>query len=399
MTLTTRRWRLTLVAIVATALGATLLADGGDRDPMRGWLSSRSAAGYRRQRPIANALQREGSLALREALYTLAIETRMSPTPRAATEASLQVIAADSIAARHLPTVRRVVDREWTSLGIGAQGRGDARQTPLRVIVVGELPDAVPVRFAPATRDASVGRFVLVPRTASDPCTVIVIMRRAEDQLLEQQLASGEGILGPCGFVAAFGLPAAGLRSALDSVGWRTAAFASWGTSVDHADSLRPAWLDLSAMSVGCLTRADGACLDAWRASADVVPRCWRAARSPPRRSRGVGPRATPLVPSRRGVDGRSGAPPGVDVVQASGPAAFGAAWRTSSSVEELFARTVGGQGGTWIAEWLSRDYRAPVITPLPSAREITWVLFIGALAALVIASLPRVRRRALARP
>ena len=87
------------------------------------------------------------------------------------------------------------------------------------------------------------------------------------------------------------------------------------------------------------------------------------------------------------------------DLVQASGPAAFGAAWRTSSSVEELFARTVGGQGGTWIAEWLSRDYRAPVTTPLPSAREITWVLFIGALAALVIASLPRVRRRAFARP
>ena len=168
MTLTTRRWRLTLVAIVATALGATLLADGGDSDPMSGWLSSRSAAGYRRQRPIANALQREGSLALREALYTLAIEARISPTPRAATDARLQLIAADSIAARHLPTVRRVVDREWSSLGIGAQGRGDAQQTPLRVIVVGELPDAVPVRFAPATRDASVGRFVLVPRTASD---------------------------------------------------------------------------------------------------------------------------------------------------------------------------------------------------------------------------------------
>ncbi len=398
MTLTTRPWRLTLVSIVAVALGATILAIGDDSDAISDWFSARIDARHRVQRTIASALQREGELAMREALYAASKHSRTQPGPQPAGLPSLRVISTDSVTDKHLMTLFRGVDHEFNSLRHGVEELTVPPRPQIQVILLADLPSSVPQRFVSATRDASVGRFVLVPRTINEPCTVFVVLRRADPTLLEQQLASGEGILGPCGFVAAFGLPGEGLRSALDSIGWRAAAFASWHAPLSSTDTLRPAWLDLSAPAVRCLTVADGACGEAWHALTTE--------RSQENAGRALPPADAEVWDVTRlswfPVSGASlGAREGAlvsDLVRASDRATFGEAWRTSHSFEELVERSLGTSVNVWFAKWLARSYRAPVVGPLPNAREVAWTLMLGVLSALVIAKAGRVRRRSPAR-
>lgn len=398
MPLSTRRWRIALVAIAATALAATLLATGDDPDAMSEWWSARVDARRRVQRVLARALQREGALALREALYATARSTRLPSGAQSTGGPSLRVIAMDSVATRFLPTVREIVDREWSALGTSARDTAAPRRPRVEVLLVGEVPSSIPQRFASATRDASVGRFVLVPRTEGEPCSVIIALRRAASELLEQQLASGDGILGPCGFVAAFGLPNRGLRSVLDSIGWRAAAFASWGSPALGTDSLRPAWSELSAPAVRCLTTADGACDDAWRDLNSNRDDDGERRALPPGDSRVWDvTRLSWFAAGGTSLGAREGFLVS-DLAQASDGASFGEAWRTSASMQELVQRSVGTRGDAWLSRWLAREYRAPDVSPLPTAREITWTGMLGAMAALVIALAPRVRRRSVAR-
>lgn len=398
MPMTTRRWRLSLVAIVAVAFATTILAIGDDSDAINDWFSSRLDARRHIQRSIASALQREGELALREALYDASKRTRTASGLPSATVPTISVVSTDSVSDRYVSTLTTVVDVEFSALGIGALDASLPPRPRVQVILLGDLPASVPLRFASATRDASVGRFVLVPRTINKPCTVFVTLRRADPSLIEQQLASGEGILGPCGFIAAFGLPGDGLRRALDSLDWRLAAFASWRSPSPSTDTLRPAWLDLSAPSVRCLTVADGSCGVAWRdlavdrarqnegrALPPADPAVWDVTRLSwfPTNGASLGTREGALMS---------------DLVRASDRAAFGEAWRTSQSFDELVERSIGASGSAWISQWLARTYRAPVVGPLPTMREVAWTAMLAALALLVIVRAGRVRQRSPAR-
>ncbi|MBK8645261.1 MAG: hypothetical protein IPN16_01670 [Gemmatimonadetes bacterium] len=377
MRLTTMPWRLTLLGACAAALALALQFGEAEERPYY-LRRARERTLYAQRVAVRDAMIREANAYTDQQLIAIADHADVS-TPDTS---DVTVVAIDSAGRAILPMVREAISRERSTLALGAGGK---LRSPLRVLVSRSPREALPPIVGMGNADALVARYARLPRHAGEPCTLLLTVRNLNRDRIVATLSSGRGVLGPCAFFVAFGLPGAALRAHLDSAQWNPAAFARWNDAADDDEEARQPWSDLSANGARCLARGDAACARTWSEAThhgrwlfdDERPTAVVAAQ------RLVGP-----LPWHSVHGSALGVRQGLalsDLVREVGPAKFGEAWRRDVPVDAVFHSLVGMDESAWLSRWLARSYARVSPSPRPARAETTWWLLVvaGSAAAL----------------
>jgi len=398
MQLTTRWWRLTLTAVGAFVVLLAVQSYGSDRTYVFQSLTPEERAEFNRRMLVSTALRREALTYLREQL-TAVLDSldRASTTTRASAEQARQrsetlerpappaisVVALDSIGESARLALESLAMRELEGIPVV--------RIPVRIVVLTSPRTVLPRVVARDGGDASIARYVRLPSAPGESCTLLLTARPQDRDVLAATMANANGVLGPCAFYAAFGLPGRALRAHLDSAAWYPAAFARWRDTLDLVEPQREPWGDLSRDGVHCLVRADAICARGWMADAryegdDEFLEPTVA--------------VTPALPLGIplpwfGVRGRAfGARQRVwlsDLVHEVGEERFGEFWRRDTTVDASFRQLTGVSEEAWTGRWLARSYTWYAASPRPSRAELGWwalVMFAS------LATLARVRER-----
>lgn len=372
MPLTTTRWRLTLVACCAAIL-LLALRSSEERESRFGrlaWNRSRAA----RLQAVSAATERSADEYVRDRLLNV-IGSVSRANPMAAIDASalderqaegaLSIVAVDTVGRVALPAVRQMAERELATL--------KALRVPVRIVVMQSPRERYSHLMHRKAGDATFSRVVQLPTAVGGACTLLLTARLADREQLAATLAASDGVLGPCAFLARFGLPGRALRAQLDSVHWHTAAFARWSEAADSGEATRPPWTDLTRDGVRCLVRSDDACARAWRTTTE--PARWDDAPDDAGSrvaDRGlVGP--LPWYAVHGGSYGRRQRLFFSDLAREVGPDRFTVFWRSDAPVDTAFTRLVGMSHREWTSQWLARSYERYAPSPTPSRAAVAW--------------------------
>ncbi|MCC6929741.1 MAG: hypothetical protein IT359_12190 [Gemmatimonadaceae bacterium] len=383
MRLTTWRWRMSLLGVCALALALALRAgdtsyEGYAFDPV-------SRGNLRRVMAISAAMDREATAYVHEQLAAALdsldrvarVPRDLSPSTERGSEApGVQVLSVGAVGRGAQHAVDSLARREAAAL--------PAHRVPVRIAIV-EAPRGISPTMARTGVDAPVGRYIRLPRREGEPCTLLLTVRAVDSLSLGAAIASGSGVLGPCAFVAAFGLPGAALRVHLDSAGWRPAAFARWGDRTTNDEPRRWIWSDLTVDGVHCALRGDAACERGWR---DVRDDDLQANQSAATQPEGAVRDLLGPFPWYRVHGSALGIRQRLllsDLAQELGPQRFGEWWRSGASVDEAYRVAVGTGETAWLSRWLVRSYEPYDPTPMPRRAEVAWwALLVGAGTTLV---------------
>lgn len=392
MRLTERGWRLSLAAIASLVVLLALQVIGGSSDEERSLLIEGHDY-YSRLRSIDNAEHREAVLYLGERLTVIMDSlAHLVPSRPSAPDRSSDGVRASGVTTIALDTVGRA-SRTLIESTI-AQELSDIPElrVPIRVLVMQSLRD----RFARlATYEegrAPLARYVLLPSRPGEPCTVLLTARLADLSVLGAALSTVDGLLGPCAYFAAFGLPGRPLRAHLDSAAWYPAAFTRWRDSLDVGEPRREPWSNLTSEGVHCMLRADDICAREWVADAP------RSRYERPSADLSLVAEGEPVLARALPWYNTRGIAFGVrqrlwlsDLVREVGERRFGEFWRSETPVDSAFLHLVGMHENAWTAQWLARRYAPYTPSPRPSRAELGWwalVMFAS------LATLARVRKR-----
>lgn len=395
MQLTTRTWRLTLFAIGALVVLLALQSIGVDVHYRLWSLSPEDRSEFDRRMYVSTALRREATAYVRERLNAVLdsldraaaspLGERDRVPPAGASPAMVSVVAIDSVGRAARGGVEALAARELEMTPV--------LQTPLRIVVLSTPRALLPRLVARDGGDASVTRYVRLPATQGEPCTLVFTTRAIDIGSLTATLNNANGVLGPCAFYAAFGTPGKALRAHLDSAAWYPAAFARWRDTLDVGEALRFPWSDLSRDGVRCLVRADDACDRGWLADTQFDGD--EEFVEPPVMATAALPIGLPL--SWFGVRGN-----GVfglrqrlwlsDLVREVGEARFGEFWRREAPFDPSFRELAGMSARAWTGDWLARSYTRYAASPRPSRAELGWWAFV-VMAAIAVLATARERR------
>lgn len=384
MPLTTMRWRVTLVACCAAAL---LLALRSTEDPVQRFgRFTLDRAHAERLHAVDAAMERTADEYVRDRWISV-IDSVARANPMAPLESvtldrrdldrALSIIAVDTVGRSALPAVRQLAERELAVL--------TALRVPVRIVVMQSPREGFSRLMARKAGDAAFSRVVQLPTAPGGTCTLLLTARLADRDQLTATLAASDGVLGPCAFLAQFGLPGRGLRAHLDSVRWHTAAFARWSASPDSGEPRRLPWNDLTRDGVRCLVRGDDACARSWRATPE--PARWDYdpdVTSPRIADHGLtGP--LPWYAVHGGAYGMRQRLFFSDLAREVGPDRFAEFWRSDAPVDSAFWQLLGMSDRAWTSRWLARSYERYTPSPAPSRAGVAWwvLVLVGSAASL----------------
>jgi hypothetical protein len=341
-----KRWIIgTIVACVIAAVGTI---------PFRGTRARRGEATIFTQRLEATPARlharaiadewRAAQMASRLAEERLAVRQRDLDRP------VLIMASADSEHATLLARIRASLDSAWHSLGLA--------ETKISVALV---IDPIEGSDAALPRDESWGPSYLLPDSANRTLCLIrlsentgwrrAILRRsfARDNWLQQWLKAN---LGPCAFLAAYGMPGRSVRTWLGNRGFDLALSPSWNDSTATSSSIlrsdRGWWWPFvyhqSFPAVACLARRVAGCREAvLEGASDDRPRANR----------------TPVVMTDRRFWQRQRLIDGsrylADVARQVGRDRFLEFWNSPLSVDSALSRALRQPVGEWTAQWQTR--------------------------------------------
>ncbi len=325
---------------------------------------------------------------------------------------SLLVLADTRLPALNRDVYETLLRRSWAGI---TSKRGDVR---VAVAIVRDTQRFVPLSSSSILPTMLDGRTCLVVLSVSDrllsfssPTPVLAgdildesrtTPRRVSNDVLNwQSFTAGatRASLGPCGWLAAYGAPGAGMRAWLDSTGWRAAEAARFIDTPRARAPWRSTRVERSPFAISPVVYRErslglpvGSC-----ANGDILP-CERLMFSRrlhvlPWRDSGVlttgdfhrtnieegfSGSTRFLDPRRRFLD---------DLRRTIGHDRMGTLWRDSRAFPEAFAAVVGEPLGLWTSRWMdhsvrepgTRDGPAPSLEPWASALPIAAFFLWGA--------------------